>query len=330
MRIKRQNREKWFRLPLETAKREVTKREAEINYKLSMGWNPFENELETGSELSSNLKTDIELFLNSRALYSKSTVHSYTYFFRRLQKYFGDYTQTESIGRKDYEKYLTGAITNPVSRSTYSGMIRTFTRFLASKGRKVEEFKFKAEKRVAGHIKYFTEAELEAVCAVIHEVVIERNGYLFAPPEVHVLIWKLAFYLGFRRSGVYSIKKVDVLEGYIRVMEKGNKIRMVPVIDKAEAVVSALMQYPGEYLVPTRNSVDNWKNLRLCIKKALPAHRQKLNFHSLRHGCATYWLDRGLAITDISELLGHADLETTLIYAKVRPVMLAERMKKLV
>jgi len=51
------------------------------------------------------------------------------------------------------------------------------------------------------------------------------------------------------------------------------------------------------------------KPLQLKIKHHGP--------HALRHGCATHLINAGISLKEISDHLGHQNLETTRIYTKV-------------
>ena len=42
-----------------------------------------------------------------------------------------------------------------------------------------------------------------------------------------------------------------------------------------------------------------------------------LHAHQLRHARATHWLDEGMNIVQISHLLGHAQVETTMVYLDI-------------
>jgi site-specific recombinase XerD len=55
--------------------------------------------------------------------------------------------------------------------------------------------------------------------------------------------------------------------------------------------------------------------LRENIKKT--SITKEVNLHSLRHSYATHLLEDGLNIVTVKELLGHADITTTMIYLHV-------------
>jgi integrase/recombinase XerD len=54
---------------------------------------------------------------------------------------------------------------------------------------------------------------------------------------------------------------------------------------------------------------SRWKPLNIAIKNHGP--------HSLRHACATRLINQGMTLKTIADQLGHRNLETTRIYAKV-------------
>jgi len=59
-----------------------------------------------------------------------------------------------------------------------------------------------------------------------------------------------------------------------------------------------------------------WRPLNVAIKHHGP--------HSLRHACATRLINQGVPLKTIADQLGHRDLETTRIYAKVDLLRLRE------
>ena len=44
-----------------------------------------------------------------------------------------------------------------------------------------------------------------------------------------------------------------------------------------------------------------------------------LHAHQFRHARASHWLEEGINIVQISRLLGHAQLETTMVYLDISP-----------
>ncbi|MEM8840077.1 MAG: tyrosine recombinase XerC [Pseudomonadota bacterium] len=112
----------------------------------------------------------------------------------------------------------------------------------------------------------------------------------------------------------------------LRVMGKGNKERIVPLLPAITEAIADYMRLcpfaldPGEPLF--RGQRGGPLNARV-VQKAVQRLRGALGLpqtatpHALRHSFATHLMNRGGDLRTIQELLGHASLSTTQIYIGV-------------
>ncbi|HIG41748.1 MAG TPA: site-specific tyrosine recombinase XerD [Gammaproteobacteria bacterium] len=145
---------------------------------------------------------------------------------------------------------------------------------------------------------------------------------------------------GLRVTELVTLKLTDInlRQGVVRVMGKGNKERLVPLGEEAIAWIQ-------KYLLEARQELLK-KNLQQDIvfpsTQAKPMTRQtfwhrirlhaqtagivkKLSPHTLRHAFATHLLNHGADLRVVQMLLGHSDLSTTQIYTHVAQ----QRLKQL-
>ena len=139
---------------------------------------------------------------------------------------------------------------------------------------------------------------------------------------------------GLRISEALSLDGADVpLRPSLRIVGKGGKERIVPVIPPARAAVDAYVAacpWPQEPGLPLfRGSRGGPLNPRL-IQKAMERARLQLGLpstatpHAMRHSFATHLLTAGGDLRAIQELLGHASLSTTQAYTAVDTARLME------
>lgn len=137
-------------------------------------------------------------------------------------------------------------------------------------------------------------------------------------PQVRLMV--LVFYgLGLRISELASLKKEDVGHEWIRIVGKGNKSRILPVLPMIRASYDDYMvQYaPVVYLFESDGKKLSENQIRYRVKKIFKELGLNMTPHQLRHSFATTLLSHGARITDVSELLGHSALSTTEIYTQV-------------
>ena len=144
---------------------------------------------------------------------------------------------------------------------------------------------------------------------------------------------------GLRVTELVSLKysQVNLNQGVIRVLGKGNRERLIPVGEEAvrwlgEFINGArseiLLDRATDYLFPTRRGDRMtrqafWHIIKRYARKSLI--EKALSPHTLRHAFATHLLNHGADLRVVQMLLGHSDLSTTQIYTHVA----RERMKEL-
>lgn len=137
----------------------------------------------------------------------------------------------------------------------------------------------------------------------------------------------LLYGAGLRISEALSLKGRDYpLPDALRVTGKGGRTRLVPVLKPVRKAVEAYVEacpFPLEADGPLfRGARGGALNARE-VQRAVEALRGALGLpasatpHALRHAFATHLLAHGGDLRAIQELLGHASLSTTQIYAEV-------------
>jgi len=127
------------------------------------------------------------------------------------------------------------------------------------------------------------------------------------------------FSLGLRISEAANIKLSDIKGDWIEIRGKGSKTRILPLHPKLKEFIGKYLKiHPKkEYLFEKDGRKLNDANLRYIIQKAFKKIGIHVTPHQLRHSFATYMLDKGARINDVSELLGHEFISTTQIYTKL-------------
>ena len=112
----------------------------------------------------------------------------------------------------------------------------------------------------------------------------------------------------------------------LRVVGKGNKMRVVPIVDRVREAVDAYVAACPYPITPQEALFKGARGgplspdlIRRSVRKArdLLGLPDSLTPHALRHSFATHLLAGGADLRSLQELLGHASLSSTQIYTKV-------------
>ncbi len=156
-------------------------------------------------------------------------------------------------------------------------------------------------------------------------------------------VLELAYASGLRLSELKNLRleQLHLDAGFINVIGKGNKERVVPV---GRTAVAALERYfspagrpklvtpksPANVFLTKRGtpfaSVTLWLHIKNRVRRA--GVERNITPHMLRHSFATHLLEHGADLRVIQELLGHASIATTEIYTHVTGNRLREIHRK--
>lgn len=122
-----------------------------------------------------------------------------------------------------------------------------------------------------------------------------------------------------------DIIHVDLDDGVVRVLGKGNKERIVPLGSHARLAITAYLSLRGTppadapLLLNARGGRLTSRSVGRIIDKYIVklATVKKISPHTLRHTFATHLLEGGADLRAIQELLGHSSLSTTQKYTHV-------------
>lgn len=140
-----------------------------------------------------------------------------------------------------------------------------------------------------------------------------------------VAMLELLYSCGLRVSELVSLRLGDLFfgEGYIRVVGKGDKQRLVPISDVARERVMRYLDErrsarTGEEVVFLNNRGKGLTRVMIFTILKEAARRaeieKRISPHTLRHSFATHLLEGGAGIRQVQELLGHENILTTEIY----------------
>jgi len=138
---------------------------------------------------------------------------------------------------------------------------------------------------------------------------------------------------GLRSREVIALNRDDVLfpEAQIRVRGKGNKTRLLPLAPESIQLLDHYLRLERP-IVPTpplfvslKGRVRSARMTYAGLRSLFRHHRRttgvkKANPHRFRHTFATDMVRAGVSLPALMRLMGHANIQTTLIYVQITPI----------
>ena len=168
----------------------------------------------------------------------------------------------------------------------------------------------------------------------VHEIDLLLNCIDHSTPEGtrNRAMMETLYSSGLRVSELISLKMSLIYEeiGFLKVLGKGNKERLVPIGRSALKYISIYKNDIRKHIKIQKNNDDilflNRRGSKLSrvmvfmIIKALAKKAgitKNISPHTLRHSFATHLIDRGADLRAVQEMLGHEAITTTEIYTHI-------------
>ncbi len=290
---------------------------------------PPKNPLEAFSKkLKASSRSYVEMYSKTLELkaYSNATIKTYIGEFTQFLIYFDTKSDINKISHKEINGYFWHCIKNlKLSENQIHSRInavKSYYKFVENTN--VEMEMIIRPKKQHNLPEVLSKKEVKAIFDVVEN------------PK-HLLILKLCYGMGLRVSEIVNLKITDIDSTRMLVhirCSKGKKDRMVnlptSVLDDLRSYYKAYR--PKEYLFEGQYGGQyTTRSIQAVFKRAMTKAKinKTIGVHGLRHSFATHLLERGTDMVFIQKLLGHANVKTTEIYAKVSTKIISKVLSPL-
>lgn len=168
---------------------------------------------------------------------------------------------------------------------------------------------------------------------------VEEVDKILSAPDVSTitglrdkLLLEICYSSGLRVSEVINLKINDIYlkEEVLRILGKGNKIRLVPIGSVAQTWLKEYLTKSRPFLEKKMKSgnilllnIRGTKLSRMGVWKIFKRYAnqsgitKEIHPHTFRHSFATHLIEGGADLRAVQEMLGHSDISTTQIYTHI-------------
>ena len=294
--------------------------------------------MQTDKKSEENIVRAYVRYLKLERNYSPNTLEAYRHDLGHLLAYcHREEKDVLQMKLEDLQHFAAGIHElgiGPTSQARILSGVRSFYRWLLLDGRiDADPTELLESPRLGEHLpEVLTTAEVDQLEASID--VSKPEG------QRNRAIIEVLFSCGLRVSELTHLRLSDLFldEGYIRVMGKGSKERLVPISNRAvhelqlwfyDRNLMTIKAGEEDYVFLNRRGAHLTRTMILIMVKrqAEAAGIQKtISPHTLRHSFATALLEGGADLRVIQAMLGHEDIGTTEIYTHIDTTTLREEI----
>jgi site-specific recombinase XerD len=261
------------------------------------------------------LKNYIHEFLKySEGIHSWNTTKTFKTTFNAFQDYFGE-IDLDTISQRELIKYFEHRIRDVSvyqARKDRINLSSMFTKSISDGFLLINPcVGIKRIKIPEKQPMFFNESELQTVVDNIKDIDI-KDLVLFAvntglrQMELLTLEW----------NQIDFNNKIVILDNRNH-LTKSKKVRSIPINERAFQILKRRVELNHSKVFTIEGNEITQKSISNRFSRLMRKFKMKngLNFHSLRHSFASFLVQRGASIYEVSKLLGHSSVNVTQIYA---------------
>lgn len=273
---------------------------------------------------------DFGTYLRLEKSLSQNSIEAYLNDASKLESFFtekGKVTLPSEVQYSDLKEFLVWFNNDNKNARTQSRVLsglRAYFKFLLIEGEIKDNPSSLIESPKIG-LKLPEVLSIEEIDSMIEAIDLSK-------PEGHrnKAIIETLYGCGLRVSELVGLKLTDIHydEGYVIVMGKGSKQRLVPVSNKALKEIDIYkvdrnrlsVVKDGNILFLNRRGSKLTRVMIFTIIKDLAAKagiRKNISPHTFRHSFATHMIEAGADLRAVQEMLGHESILTTEIYTHI-------------
>ena len=294
--------------------------------------------METSKENTANIIKRYIRYLKLERNYSGNTLDAYQHDVTCLTVFASQkqllLSELQLPDLQEFASSLHGMGIGPSSQARVLCGVRSFFRFLKMDGYREDD---PTELLESPHLGEHLPEVLSTKEVDLLESAIDLSKW---EGQRNLAIIEVLFSCGLRVSELVTLRLSDLYldEGYIRVLGKGSKERLVPISQKAVKELNLwfsvrchmnIKKGEEDYVFLNRRGAHLTRTMILIMIKRLAVEagiQKTISPHTLRHSFATALLEGGADLRVIQAMLGHESIGTTEIYTHVDTTTLREEI----